>query len=44
MWPAVGMFNYMESGRVVGSRILDDRNSLQAYVANNNVPFTQKMA
>lgn len=33
----------MESGKVTGSRILDDRNSLQAYVASNNEPFTQKI-
>jgi hypothetical protein len=38
------MFNYMESGKATGSRILDDRSSLQAYVASNNLPFTQKMA
>lgn len=34
------MFNYMESGKVTGSRILDDRSSLQAYVASNNITFT----
>jgi hypothetical protein len=34
------MFNYMESGKATGSRILDDRNSLQVYVAANNAPFT----
>jgi hypothetical protein len=34
----------MESGKATGSRILDDRSSLQAYVASNNLPFTQKMA
>lgn len=38
------MFNYMESGKVTGSRILDDRSSIQAYVASNNAPFTQKIA
>lgn len=34
----------MESGRVAGSRILDDRTSIQLYVAANNAPFTDKLA
>lgn len=34
----------MESGRVAGSRILDDRSSIQLYVAANNAPFTDKLA
>jgi hypothetical protein len=38
------MFIYMESGRVNGSRILDDRSSIQVYVAGNNAAFTDKLA